>query len=228
MGDGLEIFTGSGKSYFILKLIDNDHYMLDKEIHKILYFYNILNSTVREIGTRSKVQLIQGFSMEHIKDWPKEERIWIIIDDHLVKNIYHEIAELFAVHSRGNEISVTLITQNLFTKSGNAKNFNREMLINKNHSVFFRCKADDNQIRNAAKSCHLPYHVFMASYYLATGYKMSHEYGHAPEIEETEEEKKNNAHRYLLFSSTNYTLEEVELRSCIFWREEETKLYWPK
>ena len=211
-----------------MKLIDNDYYMLNKEIHKILYFYNIINKTIEEIGTRPKVKLIQGFSMEYIKDWPAEQRLWIIIDDHLVKNVYHEIAELFAVHSRGLDISVTLLTQNLYTKAGNAGSYNRDLLINRNYSVFFRCTADNNQVKNVAKNCHLSYNVFMSAFFLATGYKMGHEYGQVSEIKETEEERKKNAHKYLMFSSTQYVKPELQLRSQIFFREENTLLYWPK
>ena len=145
----------------------------------------ILNDTIRDIGARPKVTLIQGFSIEYIQNWPAERRLWIIIDDHLVKNIYHEIADLFAVQSRGNDISVTLLTQNLFTKSGNAANFNREIIINRNYAVFMKCKADTNQIKNTAKSIHLSYHTFMAAYFQATGYKMGEDYGKVSKIEGT-------------------------------------------
>ena len=222
------LLLGSGKTYFIMKLIDNDYYMLNKEIHKILYFYNILNDAIRLIGKRPRVTLIQGFSMEYIRNWPEGQRLWIIIDDHLVKKIYHEIADLFAVQSNGKDISVTLLTQNLYTKSGNAGNFNREIMINRNYAVFMKCKADDNQIKNTAKSIHLSYHTFMAAYYEATGYKMGEDYGKVSNIAETEEEKKKNAHKYLFFSSTQYVKDELALRSQIFFREENTLVYWPK
>lgn len=211
-----------------MKLIDNAYYMLDKEIDKILYFYNIINDTIKEIGERQKVTLVQGFSLDYIKDWPKEQRLWIIIDDHLVKEVYHEIADLFAVHSRGKDICVTLITQNLFTKAGNASKYNRDLVINRSYSVFFPCKADDNQVKTVARSCHINYYTFMSAFFLATGYKMGHEYGKVSELEQDNETKKKNAHKYLMLSLTPYTKPEIELRSDIFFREENTLLFWPK
>ena len=53
--------SGVGKSYFTVTLINNRHYMFQKPVDKVIYFYNELNPTIRLLEKDPSVSLIHGF-----------------------------------------------------------------------------------------------------------------------------------------------------------------------
>ena len=160
--------SGSGKSEITRRLIENE-YMFKIPFESVLYFYNEENSTIKKIRQNPKVELKQGFDYDMILEKPKTGgHFLVVIDDHMTASIYHHLAEIFAVKSRALNFSVILITQNLFTKGGNAKNYNRDILINSTHSCLFANRRDQLGVMSIARaSFPTRYKFFMHSYHSA-------------------------------------------------------------
>ena len=124
--------SGAGKSFFVKELIEKSYYMMNRPFSAIYYFYVSLNSTILEIAKNNpKVILKQGFTLDQILGHDGKSDILAVIDDHLSRPIYDQLADLFAIHSRQSSISVCLISQNMFTKVANASRYNREVLMNR-------------------------------------------------------------------------------------------------
>ena len=202
--------SGVGKSYFTVTLINNRHYMFQKPVDKVIYFYNELNPTIRLLEKDPSVSLIHGFDYEMLLENPPSRHLLVIVDDHLNANCYDKLSELFAVKSRALNISCCLLTQNLFTKSGNAKSYNRDILINSTHSCIFNNKRDKLGVMAIARaSFPTKYRYFMDSYYSAC-------------------EESTDGRGYLFLSLSPESKPEIELRTKIFYRSELTILFWPK
>lgn len=224
--------SGAGKSHFIMELIDKEYYMFSEPVSAIYYFYVTMNSTIKKISKMPKVILKNGFSLDQVSGHDGETHIWVIIDDHLTRPIYHDLANLFANNSRAQNISVTLLTQNMYTKAGNAAKFNREVLVNRTHSVVFPCRQDDAMVQAMARNSSIPYSRIMGAYHLSSNSKITgEEFGvddNADEdIESDDEHTKRQRHSHLLIQFTPGTKPELELRSKIFFMEETTELFWP-
>ena len=225
--------SGVGKSFFLKELIEKSYYMMNRPFSAIYYFYVVLNPTIREIAKNPKVILKQGFSLDQISGHDGKSDILCVIDDHLSRPIYHELAELFANDSRAKLISICLLTQNLYTKSGNAGRFNRDILVNRSHSVVFPCWQDIAMVQSIARNSVLDYNRVMAAYNKISHEKDADEFGVASESSDEEidgdddEYKKRERHSHLVIDFTLSCRAELRLRSKIYFMEEATELFWP-
>ena len=202
--------SGVGKSHFVVRLIENENYLLATPTDSIIYFYNELNPTIKKLENNPKVTLKKGFDYDLILDNQPTHHLLCVIDDHINSEIYHHLSELFAVKSRALNISVCLLTQNIFSKGGNARQFNRDILINSTHTCIFENKRDKLSVMSIAKaSFPTKYKYFMESYHSAC-------------------DSFSDGHGYLFLSLSPQTNKQVELRTKIFFNEEVTILFWPR
>ena len=205
--------SGVGKTHFTVRLIENEQYLFDKPINSIIYFYNELNSTIKKLEKNPKVTLKQGFDYDMVLDHQVSQaspHLLIVVDDFMNSNIYDKLSELFAVKSRALNISVCLLTQNIFSKGGNAQKYNRDILINSTHTCIFQNKRDKLGVMSIAKaSFPTQYKYFMQAYYSAC-------------------ESSSDGHGYLFLSLSPESKKEVELRTKIFFNEEVSILFWPR
>lgn len=192
-----------------------------------------MNKTIEKIGQRDHVTLKKGFSLDQVSGHdPTLGHLWIIIDDHMAQPIYHDLSILFANTSRAKNISVTVLTQNLYSKAGDSGRYNRDILVNRNVLVLFNSRQDEQMVQSVAKKCNIPYNVLLSAYHLACNGKTAAEYGVADDDEsnfdDEDEATKKKKYSHLMIILTPNTLKEVELRSNSFFMEEHTILYWPK
>ena len=126
--------SGVGKSYFIKRLIDTRHYMLQYPVTPpIQYFYKSMNETVRQIGQKDGVVLKKGFSLDQVKghDQSSGNHELVIIDDYMNERCYEQLSILFATLSRHRNVSVCVLTQNPFSQGADARKYNRDILVNR-------------------------------------------------------------------------------------------------
>ena len=202
--------SGVGKTHFTVLLIKRRDYMFQKKVNRVVYFYNELNPTIKLLQNEPDVTLIKGFNYDMLLENSPSNHLLAVIDDHMNSNIYDQLSELFAVKSRALNISCCLLTQNLFTKSGNARKYNRDIMINSTHSCIFNNKRDKLGVMAIARASYpTKYKYFMESYHSAC-------------------EGNSEGRGYLFLSLSPETKAEVELRTQIFYKDELTILFVPK
>ena len=228
--------SGSGKTHFIGKLCDRQAYMFTTPPEKIIFYYNTLTDKIKSIATRnSNVILRQGLSMDLVEANDPQTHIWVIVDDFMLTKIYKFIAEIFTIKSRAKNVSISILTQNIYTKGGDAGRYSRDILVNCTHSALFMTKRDIHSIRAIASAVYLDFKFFMSSFLLACRTKTSAEYGQSDNESDSEDEsekdslkRKDKQYRFLFLTLSPETKQETELRSQIFYKHEPTALYWPR
>lgn len=199
--------SGSGKTSFILKLIEYEERMLDVPCSKILYFYTVSQPKVDALKNNRKVFLYEGYDHDLVLAQNSKAHTLVIIDDHMTENIYKDLAELFAIHSRHRNISVAFLTQSAYFKGADASKYNREILINSSHTVLFRNMRDRHGIVNIGRAA---FPTKMKFYMSCVDDAMKDPYG------------------YLFIAANAEVLNHLRLRTNIFFPEEVPIVYWEK
>jgi hypothetical protein len=129
--------TGCGKTFFIKRLISMKEYFIDKPIKDVIYCYNYPQDWFKNFPN---VKFNQGFS-EDMKDFIREragvsqDGILLVLDDLMEQASRSEvIASLFYEGSHHLNLSVLLVTQNLFYKSGHL----RTISLNSHYIIIFK------------------------------------------------------------------------------------------
>lgn len=185
--------------------------MLNRPADRIVYFYTELNEEIKKISKMDLVEVVKFFNQDIIDDWTAESgHMVIFVDDHLNENIYDRLADVYAVKSRSKFISIVLITQNQFTKSGNAARWNRTILLNSTLSILFCNKRDQSLVSQVGRTAFQGrFRFFMDSY-------------------KTICDSDQGGHKYLAIFSDPSTPKFCELRTKIFFKTEVTILFWPR
>lgn len=122
--------TGSGKTMFIKRLIETSQQNTHPPPQTITYCYGQYQRLFDEMK-ESGVRFVEGLSPEAIQGITGRVPEWLIIDDLMHESANSKlVSELFVKGSHHRNLSVILVTQNLFVKgnemrtiSGNAKYF---------------------------------------------------------------------------------------------------------
>lgn len=102
----------SGKSYLIRRILENRNQLIDKPINKIVYCYSVKQEAFNEINN---VEFCEG--LPDLTQFDPQNNNLIILDDLMADcEKAKNIQSLFTIHSHHKNISVFLITQNLFFK----------------------------------------------------------------------------------------------------------------
>lgn len=134
--------TGAGKTVLLQQILENQNEIIDKEPDKIVYCYKSWQTAYDQIHLlNDKIEFIEGFY--NIELFDKSKNNMIIIDD-LMNECENSsgIKQLFAIDSHHSNISVFLISQNIFPKGKCA----RDISLNSNYLIIFNSPRDMNQI----------------------------------------------------------------------------------
>ena len=113
--------SGSGKSHFVCKLLQNKNIFQNKFKH--IYWHQGSsgeNGLTNKERCKLKMKLINGFDKNWMKRLKKGD---VIVIDDLYQEMNKEIDSnnLFTKISRHNEVTVIFITQNLFHQGGQSQ-----------------------------------------------------------------------------------------------------------
>ena len=128
--------TGSGKTVFTFKLIEEAQEMISPPPERIMYCYGEYQAV---FSNYPQVEFIEG--LPDLSEFDGKQRILLIIDD-LMREAGDSVEKIFTKMSHHRDISVIFLTQNLFFQS---KNF-RTMSINSKYLVVFMNPRDASQI----------------------------------------------------------------------------------
>jgi hypothetical protein len=134
--------TGAGKTVLLQQILEHKNKLIDKIPEKIVYCYKSWQPAYDQINLATEdIEFVQGFYNVELFD--KSKNNMIIIDD-LMNECENssEIKQLFAVDSHHSNISVFLISQNIFPKGKCA----RDISLNSNYLIIFNSPRDMNQI----------------------------------------------------------------------------------
>ena len=145
--------TGSGKSFFVMKLLKNMDQMLSDKVKKIYYFYNNWQKKFEQ-ECNNNIEFRQGLpSEEDFKSNNTSDQSIVIIDDLQISassNIF--IANLFSREPHHRNISVVLILQNLFHQG----KYCRDISLNTHYFILFKNPRDTQQIKLLGRQLGMP------------------------------------------------------------------------
>lgn len=135
--------SNSGKTVWILKLIDEIDNLCDTKIDKIIFCYSFDQNQYCTLKNDSRVMFNKGpLTLEEIKEIDGKK---MIIFDDLCDNIKQ--SELFEIFSKGvhhSSINFLFVTQNAFMN-------NRSNRVNCTYLTLMRNPADKLQVMNLSK-----------------------------------------------------------------------------
>ena len=115
--------TGSGKSWFVRKLLQNQEAMHDKPFERIIYCYGVDQPLYREI--QQEVPMVE-FSLGLPEDLGLDGRNTLLcLDDLMLELQSSKKLASFFTRMRHENLSTIFIVQNLFFKSTLATTINR-------------------------------------------------------------------------------------------------------
>lgn len=176
--------------------------MCDVFFERILFYYTEWQSTYSKLN--GKIEFREG--LPNVDDYSNDNhrKKLIILDDLMRESSSNEsILDLFTKGSHHKNISVILITQNLFHQG----KVQRSISLNTKYFVIFKNPRDKAQINHFSRQVCPENSKFLQEAYLD-----------ATKI----------PHSYLLVDLTQTTLDEFRFRACIFPDDEVNYIYVPK
>ena len=140
--------TGSGKTQFVTNLLLNADSMINKTIDRIIYCYGIYLKETFDLLKKhfSKIEFIEGID-DNIQFNPKVNN-FIILDDLMNDGVKSDtVSNLLTRGSHHLNLSVILLTQNLFHKGKNSRSIN----LNCQYLAYFKNPRDLSQINHLAR-----------------------------------------------------------------------------
>ena len=137
--------TGSGKTFWITKLINNVEKYCSPPPSKITYFYSEYQPIFNQM---KKVNFIRGLPENIMSKFDGNQAEWLIIDDLMFESTNSKvISELFTKGSHHRNLSIILLVQNFFTRGKESRNIS----LNSQYLVLFKNPRDQSIITNVAK-----------------------------------------------------------------------------
>lgn len=143
----------SGKTFFTIELINNLNSIVSVNVAKIIWCYaescsltSIQNRIVKE--QMQKIQFVKGIPNEFENE--ENEPILVVLDDLMMEANSARICELFTKGSHHRNMSVILITQNLFHQG----KYCRDISLNTKYFVIFKNVRDQSQFMHLCKQCY--------------------------------------------------------------------------
>lgn len=140
--------TGAGKTEFTIKLLQNFHKLCKTPIKKIFWCYSEANAKPANLKTKIPITYVKGIPDNNIIQNKSNEAIIIVVDDLMHESLGNiNISNLFTKYARHNNISVLLLSQNIFFSA----KFSRNISLNSKYIVIFRNPRDAGQIWHLAR-----------------------------------------------------------------------------
>src|SRR6266481_5027925 len=198
--------TSSGKTVFLTELLKNTRAKFDKQLDRIVYYYSeYLTDTIQTLKGMfgDKIQFVKGLNID-IETFNPQKNNLVIIDDLIQGAVSSQgVSELFTRGSHHRNLSVILVSQNLFCQGKHSVTINR----NSQYLVLFKNPRDAAQISCLAKQ------VFPGNNkFLLDAYKSATE----------------SAYGYLLLDFKQTTPDELRLRTNILPKEWPEIIFVPK
>ena len=133
--------TGSGKTRFVFRLIENARTMIDPPPRRIVYCYGEYQ---RLFDDYSGVMFHRG--LPELEYFDGSEPVLLVIDD-LMNETDESVANLFTKGSHHRNVSVVFLVQNLFHKNKHV----RTISLNTHYIVLFKNPRDASQFTNLAR-----------------------------------------------------------------------------
>ena len=133
--------TGSGKTYFVHRLIQHAQEMIYPAIDKIIWCYGEWQESYAKYRN---IDFREGLSS--LKDIDSIGNKMVVIDD-LMQESDKSVTQLFVKGSHHRNLSVIFITQNLFNKNIEQ----RTISLNTQYFILFKNPRDVSQITHIAK-----------------------------------------------------------------------------
>ena len=132
--------TGSGKTVFTTKLIENANQMIEPAPQRVVWCYGVYQSFFTKLNN---VEFHDG--MPDLNMFDGVQRTLLVIDD-LMQETDDRVSQIFTRISHHKNLSVLYLTQNLFYGSKQ----NRTMSLNSHYLVLFKNARDATQISHLA------------------------------------------------------------------------------
>ena len=135
--------SGAGKTVLLQKILINKKEIFDLEPDRIVVCYKSWQPAYDVFNLlESPVEFVQG--LINVEEFDKEKNNLLIIDDLMTEcKDNTDIATLFSVHSHHKNISVFIVTQNIFMKGTCSRDIN----LNSTNMILFNNPRDRQQIR---------------------------------------------------------------------------------
>lgn len=130
--------SGCGKSTFLINLTKNREWLIDQKIEEILWCYAEKASVPKYL---ENIRFHNGIP-DNIENFDKKP-ILLILDDLMLNAYNSQICEIFTKGSHHRNISVILVTQNLFHKGSHT----RDISLNAKYIVAFKNPRDKLQFQ---------------------------------------------------------------------------------
>ena len=140
--------SGSGKTHFLTELLLHSDETVDRPIHRVIYCYGAnVPDTFQKLRARyPDLETYEGINPE-LKFNPRINNL-IILDDLMLDTVKSEtVCNYFTKTSTKSNLSVILLTQNLFQQGSFARTINR----NSNYIIYFKNPRDSQQIQVLAR-----------------------------------------------------------------------------
>lgn len=164
--------TQSGKTFLIHEILKYADQIIDQKIHKIIYCYSTWQPFYDQLKMISNnIEFYEG--IYNIDEINSNQNNLIVLDD-LLKECQDNqtIQNLFTVDSHHKNISVFLLSQNLFPQG----KCTRTISLNSHYMIIFNNPRDKSQINVLARQM-FPYNVnFFLEAYLDAIENKSHGY----------------------------------------------------
>ena len=136
-----------GKTELIQNILQNLNTLVDKQIDRIVLCYNEWQDKYEILKYMERpIEFVQG--TVNINDFDNSINNLIILDDLMSKcKESSDILDLFTIKSHHRNISVFLVTQNIFIKG----KWTRDLNLNSSYMIIFRNIRDVTQISTLAR-----------------------------------------------------------------------------
>ena len=135
--------TGAGKTVLLHQILKHKNQIIEPNADKIVYCYKSWQPVYDQINKTSEMPIEFNQGLYNIELFDKSINNILIIDDLMGEcEDSNEIKQLFAVDSHHSNISVFLISQNIFPKGKCA----RDISLNAHYMIIFNSPRDSNQI----------------------------------------------------------------------------------
>lgn len=157
--------TGSGKSYFVKRLLTHQRTMFETPPNRILYCYTVDQPLFREMEeVIENISFHKGFPtvqrLQDLAQYPDQHNV-LVLDDLAEETVMSETGKnIFTRHCHHLNITAILLSQNLYTSG----KFSRTISLNTHYFCLLKAIRDTNQVKYLARQAFGQHKSFMEAY----------------------------------------------------------------
>lgn len=145
--------SGSGKSVFVNRLLQNSGLLFDKSYDKVIWCYGIWQKFYQELP----YQMNDGLPSDELLN---TGNFTLVVDD-LMDEAQETVSAIFTKVSHHNNINCIFLTQNLFPKGRHSRNIS----LNAHYIVLMKNTRDKAQISHLARQVYPQNSKFLVDAY---------------------------------------------------------------